>query len=530
MKFLSAKSVCLTLILSLSLFFGGCGGGGGGGASTPTTSVSGSVFAGPVQGSVVTIKTVTGDVVAGPVTTASDGSYTIAIPTASLNSDLVFEATGGLFPDEATGTSSVTFGTLSAHIPSGTLAGAANVTIDPASTIIRKLVAAGMTRAAADAAFFTAFGYAPDVSVKPAFANVSCAATGTQRLCGLRAAAFSQLTKDLGLTPEKQFEVIQSLAEDLSDGILDGKKNGVAVTTTSGTALPGNVAGLYSKSFANFLTGTMNRSKLTSATYNTRYLTPSYQVEYLPGMMAATQGKASFKIRVTNRTDGSPATGKTLTLMPKMNMATMSHSSPTDPVVESSTPGTYDCTAYFLMASGAGMGFWELKVMIGMESAYFYPQVGMTMGPATWRATLKGVADSYPGMSGAAKRTYYLFPDGLSHVSGSYTFKLFIATLDDSMMMSYPALSVGTLLHDQNNAGWSVTTMTVEASTDNGANWVSATQGSGNGHWSFTGLTGLSAGSNATVLIRLSVNGEQKSTDGNAASGSNGYATFTLTP
>ena len=216
---------CLILAALSFMVFGCGGGGGGGGSSTPTTSVSGSVFAGPAAGTAVTVKTAAGAVVAGPVSTASDGSYTILIPTSALSGDLVFEATGGSFPDEATGTSGVAFGTLSARIDAGTLTGGANVTIDPAGTIIRKLIAGGMTRAAAEAAFATAFGYTPDVSVRPAFANVSSASSGTQRLCGLRAAAFSQLVMDLGLAPDKQFELLQALADDLSDGILDGKSN-----------------------------------------------------------------------------------------------------------------------------------------------------------------------------------------------------------------------------------------------------------------------------------------------------------------
>jgi hypothetical protein len=511
----------LCLLTALTLW--GCGGSS---STTPTTAVSGAVFAGPAAGASVTVKTGAGAIVSGPVTTGSDGSFTIAIPTSALSSDLVFETSGGSFPDEATGTSGVAMGALSAHIAGGSLSAGGHVTVDPSSTVIQKLVKGGMTRIAAEAAFGLAFGYTPDCSVKPAFAAMSSASTMTQRLAGLRAAAFSQLAKDLGLPADKQFELVHALADDLSDGVLDGAKSGVAVTTASGTAIPADVAGRFAKAFAAFLTGGLNKSKLTSTPFSTTFLTPSYKVEYVPGTMSATQGKTSFKIRLTNRSDGTPATGKAITLMPKMYMSTMSHAAPVDQVVESGTPGTYDCTVYYLMASGPGMGYWELKVMIGMESACFYPQVAMTMG-STARATLKGVSDTYPGMMGPAKRTYYLFNGGLSGMGDSKTFQLFIAAADDSMMMSYPPVSPGSTLHDATNAAWTVSAMAVEASSDGGSTWTAGLDGGG-GHWSVAGLAGL--GSGGTILTRITVNGEQKTTDGNAPAGANGYATFTIVP
>jgi hypothetical protein len=461
---------------------------------------------------------------------AADGSFTVTIPTSELPKDLVFETSGGTFPDEATSTSGVAMGTFTAYVSGGTLTAGSNVTIDPSSTIMQKLVAGGKTKTAAETVFATAFGYTPDCSVKPAFATISSASSTSQRLIGLRAAAFSQLTKDLGLTPAKQFELIQALADDLSDGVLDGlKTGGTAVTTASGTAIPVDITNCFAKALMTFLTSSLNKSKLTTdkidpPPFAKKSLTTSYIVEYVPGMAVATQGKTSFKIKLSNR-DGSAATGKTITLMPIMHMASMSHSAPVDTVVESATtPGTYDCSVYYLMASGPGMGIWELKVMIGMETATFYPPVAMSMG-TTNRATLKGVADVIGSMAGASKRTYYLFNDS-STFGMSSTFKLFIASLDDSMMMKYPAVSIGSTLHNEMNAAWAITAMTVEASKDNGATWSSLVD-YGGGHWSVSGLTGLATG--GTVKVRISINGEQKTTDGNAAvAGTNDFATFTV--
>ncbi|HEY5973163.1 MAG TPA: hypothetical protein VIU41_00335 [Geobacteraceae bacterium] len=522
------------LLFSLVLIIAGCGGGSGGGSggSSPaatTTTISGTVLAGPTAGSTVTVKTAGGLVVAtSTAPTDVNGAFTVAIPSSALTSDLVFEASGGTFPDEATASTGVTFGKLTAHVASNTLtAGSNNVTLDPSSTIVQKLVAGGMGKVSAESAFNTAFGFTPDCSVKPAFASISSAATTTQRLAGLRAAVFSQLTKDLGLAADKQFELLQALATDLADGVLDGRNGATAVTTASGAPIPADINNRFDQALMAFLASSSNKSKLTtdkvgSLPFAKTALTDSYKVEYLPGTLAASQGKSSFKIKLTNLSDGTPATGRIVKLMPKMHMASMSHGSPVDPVVVDNGDGTYTCTVYYLMASGAGMGIWELKVMIGTDSAVFYPPVAMAMGSTT-RATLKGLSDLIPGMMGGmgTNRTYYLFNEGLA---GS-TFKLFIAALDDAMMMNYPAVSVGTTLHDQSNAAWTASTMAVELSADNGTTWITATD-SGNGHWSATGLTGLASG--GTVLVRMTINGEQKSTNGLAVAGANGSASFTI--
>lgn len=532
MRSIVTSAFNLILVLCLSFLTFGCGGGSSSSAS-PTTSVSGSVLAGPASGTSVTVTTTAGTVVAGPVTTDANGAYTIAVPTSALASDLIFAAGGGVYPDEATGTAGVAFGALTAHVAAATLTAGATVSIDPSSTIVQKLVAGGMSRAAADSAFAAAFGYTPDCSVKPAFAAMSSASTDTQRLAGLRAAAFSQLTAELGLAAAKQFELVQALADDLADGTLDGRKaGGTAATTASGVAIPADIGNRYVRAFMNFQTGSRNKSRLTidkvgTLPFNKVALTAGYKVEYLPGATAAVQGKTSFTIRLTNLADGTPAAGRTISLTPLMYMATMTHSAPVD-VVTDNGDGTYSCTVYYQMASGPGMGIWELKVAIGGESAFFYPPVAMAMATAsTPRITLKGVADKVPAMTGgmAVSRTYNVFNDGLSGM-GPYTFKLFIAALDDAMMMSFPAVSIGSTLHDQNGAAWTVASMTVEVSTD-GTNWVSATD-NGNGHWSAAGLTGLASG--GTIRARVTVNGEQKTTDGAALSGSNGYGSFTIVP
>jgi hypothetical protein len=528
-----AAQIFLIAVMAMSLC--ACGGGDSG----STTTVTGSVFAAPTAGAEVSAKDSLGNVIAGPVASASNGSFSIDIPTVALSSAVIVESEGGTYTDEATG-ASITAGLLGAYLPSGSVASGASVNLDPSSTIIYHLVTQhGKTPEEAEAVFKTAFGYTPNTAVAPE--NVP--STGEDKSCslaGLRAVAFSQLTKDLGLAPDRQFDLLAAIAQDLSDGVLDGRSGAAQVAIVAGMDMAEDVQNKFENCLAGLLSNTaVNHTELTADQIGTlpfgkTALTSTYKVEYLPGMMAASEGKTTFKLRVTRLIDGSPATGLAVSLMPKMYMAAHSHSTPVDAVVEDGAdPGTYKCTVYYLMASkmasGMSMGYWELNVKIGGmmgETATFYPTVGMAMG-STARATLKGVADKIPGMGGgmASARTYYLFNDGISGgMGGSSTFKLFIAARDDSMMMSYPAVSVGTTLHDQDGEAWTVDSMTVQASTDENT-WLPATD-NGNGHWSVSGLSGLASG--GTLYVMVTVNGEQKTTDGNPASEANGYQAFTV--
>jgi len=507
---------------------------GSGITAASKTTITGSVFASSVSDSQVSVKNTGGHTIAGPVVTAADGTYSIDVPTLSLSSDLIFESQDGTFTDEATSTTT-TAGIMSTFIEGGSLAAGSSVNITPFSTIANDLISEyGLTLDDAQTAFNSAFGFSQDdVSVVPANTPLTDTDTDTKpRLAFIRAAAFSQLTKDLGLTPDKQFELLAALAQDLADGTPDGKDASGSVSIETGVNMPEDIQNMYEQSMVSVLGNTsinltgMTAGNMGDLSFAKVALTDTYLIEYLPGMMAAAQGKTSFKLKVTKLSDGSAATGLTISLMPKMHMATKSHSTPADTVIDNGD-GTYSCTVYYLMASGPGMGFWELIVTIGSgmsgESAIFYPQVAMAMGTTTVRATLKGQADTITGSMGASKRSYYLFNDGSTTTT---SFNLFIAA--NESMMSYPAVSEGTTLHDAASTAWTVSPITVSVSTDN-ITWVSATDNTG-GHWTVSGLTGLSSGQTGTIYVKLTVNGEQKTTDGNALSDTNGYASFTVTP
>lgn len=490
-------------------------------ATTTTTTVatkpvSGSVTAGPVDGGTLTVLDASGSTVAGPVS-VTGGHFTVNVPESRLSEDLTFQSSGGSFTDEATSQSTAA-GELAAVAAGGSMA-SADVNLTPATTVIKHLVKKGKTLAAAKTAFANAFGYTPDSAVKPEFAS-GTGVTDAQMMEGMSATAFSKLTKDMGLAPGKQFELLAKLADDLDDstGELDGTGSSGAVMV-DGTAMPEDIAGRMEDAMIAAKDGMgMTVDKIGKLPFAKVRFTSKYRIKYMPGMgmmSSPTNGKATFKLQVKSRTSNLPVSGLTLGLTPIMHMATKNHGTPVDSIVDNSD-GTYTCTLYYLMASmgsgGAMQGFWELTVTADSESVKFHPVVGMAMGTDTVRATLKDANDKIAGGMGGSVRSYYLFKNSLSGMTNSHAFKLFIATTND-MMTDYPAVSVGTTLKDQNSANWTVTTMTVDASTDGGTTWLPMTD-KGGGHWEISGMTGLTSGVAGTITVRMSINGTAKTSDG----------------
>ena len=528
----SVRNLLIATLFASLVFLQGCGGSSDSNDnSVATTTISGSVVAAPVSGASILVKDSAGNTVAGPVTSTASGEYSIDVPTSALAGDLRFEASGGTFTDEATATPGVTAGKLAAYIAGGTLAANPAVHLDPASTIVHGMVVNGTMLPAAMADFQNAFGFTPDPAIAPK--NEAPTATPAdnmaQRLAALRAAAFSQMTSDLALSPDKQFLLLEALGKDLADGVLDGKNAAGIVTIDGITALPEDTQCCFSQALLTMQQNTsQNRTGLTvdqigSIPDSRTALTPTYKVEllYPAGVTNAKMGKTSFTIKLTNRSNNSPASGQTLKLIPYMHMATKDHSSPVDVVVDNGD-GTYSCTVYYLMTtmmSGIPQGLWELQVKINAaETAIFYPNVTMAMGTTLTR--LYGSANDMVASMGTlppANRTYLLFKDG---VNGS-TFDLFLATRDDAQMMNFPAVSGGSILTPATGTIWTVDPLTssVQVSTDN-AIFVDAID-NGNGHWSATGLT---LGTGATVYVKVTINGEVK-TD---IAGTTLYATFTL--
>jgi hypothetical protein len=531
-----ARTLALACLCSI---LAACGGGGSDTPAAPTTTVTGSAFAAPVGGARVTARNAAGSAIAGPVTTAADGSFSIAVPTSGLAGPLRFDCAGGAFTDEATG-GAANGGRMAAYVEAGTLAAGSAVHLTPISTIAHDLRVAGKSRAEATALCTAAFGFADNTAIAPVNDN---AVTGSdnvaRRLAALRAAAFSQLARDLGLPADNQFLLLSAIASDLSDNVLDGR-SGADNVLLSGVPLPEDLQNRFSLAMTRMFANTgANRTGLTadqigSPAFAKVALTANYRIEYIPGTTPM-QGRTDFRIRITSRSDNSAVAGLVgsgaFRLVPWMYMSTKSHSSPIDNAVVDNGDGTYACTVYYLMSSAMDatpMDFWELKVYVApAEYATFHPTVAMSMGD-TSRVVLKGTNDN-AASTPVAPRSYFLFKDGaMGGSTNNHTFNVYLAAYDNQS--TYPQLQVGTLLRDPSGTAWPVEIVTAEASTDN--TFVSGVVGgvnTGGAHWSFPGLSGLTSGVPGNIYVRLFVNAEQKTTNGFANDGTNGFGTFAVT-
>lgn len=565
MKLAEPKGLKLRWLgLPLAGILTACGGGSGG--SIPQAdgdaTMTGSVFASSVYGATCEVKDLSGNVVAGPFVTSVDGGYSITIPSANNSEDLVVTCNGGTFTDEATGAIGQKAGAMSAYIKSGSAGSSVHVT--PASTIIQQLIAEhDKTLDEALDAFEDAFGFKPDLSVKPLDATI---ANGNGKadslLSGLRAAVFSQLAKDLQLTAEEQFELFKALAKDLSDGKLDGADalGDINVGDTV-VKLPADIRNGYGRAMARFRESGRDKSGLANdkigvLPFAKIALTDSYKVEYVPGDHGAVNGKTEFKLKITDNSDTPVSTN--VGIKPNMYMPSMTHSTPSEGCSESETTvGEYNCTVYYLMPSvmmgGAAMGYWELNVMIDGhmgEKAYFYPTVTMAMGD-TAQVRLKGQNDkiSVGMMSGHGgdmkaesdmemtmeQRTYFLFKRKLSGMGDMRNFEFYIAAKES--MMSFPAVHTSGTLSADTMQALNLAGTSVEVST-NGTEWQVASEVVGfPGRWSASNLSGLVDEEEGNLFVRLTIDGEQKTTDGKAPNAldatddnNNNYARFYITP
>ncbi|MDD2367608.1 MAG: hypothetical protein PHN84_15775 [Desulfuromonadaceae bacterium] len=253
-------------------------------------------------------------------------------------------------------------------------------------------------------------------------------------------------------------------------------------------------------------------------TYDT-VSTATYKVVYIP-VSDSVEGKTTYKLKLTNKTTGLPVAGKVITLNPMMDMiASMDHSTPFEALIDNGD-GSYSGTIYYVMASvaadGSPMGTWNLAFTVDGETATFHPAVAMGMGRV---AKLKGITDKITSMTlnVPQARTYQIFNDGIAGSSA----KLYITASDEKMMMTFPAVYVGATLHDETSANVFVATMLVEVSADKTV-WTPLTDG-GNGHWSGALPSAIATGSH--LYVRLTVNGEQKTTNSFAVGTSDALGT-----
>ncbi|WP_290493548.1 hypothetical protein [Alcanivorax sp.] len=244
--------------LAVAVAIAGCGGGGGssgGGGSAPAapkSTVAGAVTKGPVGGATLYLYAMdaagnkTGDAVAGPIVTEADGSWSVQVPD-SVPRPLLIESSGGTYTDEATGTD-VTAGNLNSFLPEG----AQTAAVTPLSEL---LVRSAREHLAANAGASLEDGVNAGRDVLDDVLGVSFdplttvpATSGDDAAAKQYAAVLGGLStqaNNLSGTTDP-FETVIALIDDASDGVVDGKKNGGAITIgdNAGTLPPTSSADL----------------------------------------------------------------------------------------------------------------------------------------------------------------------------------------------------------------------------------------------------------------------------------------------
>ncbi len=474
----------LALPIALSAILAGCGGSN----DDSTTTISGMAVAGAVNGTVTVRDGAGATLASGSVT---NGAFAVALPDAALSGELDFEVTG-TYTDEVSGGSV----TLDASHPlalrtavnqfQAGQAGKAPVT--PDSTLLRALVADhGMTLADAKTAFENAFGYQPDTSAvpfDPATTDSTAASARDQKDkdAAFRAGMFSQLASELGVSGNDIAVLPRALAEDLSDGDLDGT-NGAGNPVTIGTlnletlhhdsAFPfrllkahaafvgnatANQAGLSAPSMLPPVSYDAAGAAKTITTPQGRRITVALDtVADAPFQAGFWTARVRHRLTLTDADTQQPIDITTdpdivgLSNHPMMSMLNgHDHTTPHghDPDMSAKAAGQYVLDNYYVMASamanGMPMGVWDYVAYVKEDAdgdratttdvtrvpVIFHPQVKMTMGSDVLSASGSHTDDQWTTMMGMSQaRPYRLWLHAVEpNNTGGHDLTVFVST------------------------------------------------------------------------------------------------------
>ncbi len=246
------KPLAIAVVISSSFFLTSCFHSSDSGTDEPT-AILGSLFKGPIDNAQISITDESGNVIG--TGTTSKGVFSITFKSAALPNGAIFmESTAGTYVDEATGetvapsTGLMTVFTrdeLAVMIDSGEFAA-----MTPETTVLSKLVkkkiAAGDDAATAITAAIKVIEDNIIADTNPTGGMVSgdtvlrkgnlvtpLAASPQIALAKNRAISMSYQAENLGIAPDKVFDLIDNDAKDLEDGVFDGLDvNGAALTIT----------------------------------------------------------------------------------------------------------------------------------------------------------------------------------------------------------------------------------------------------------------------------------------------------------
>ncbi|HEY5604830.1 MAG TPA: hypothetical protein VIM41_17135 [Gammaproteobacteria bacterium] len=217
-----------------------CGGGGGGSASgSSTETVTGSVVKSYVSGATITFYSLNSNGTRGnslgSSTTGADGSFSVSLSSIP-STPFLAESSGGTYVDEVTAATEVLSNDdhLCAVLPGGTASAAITSLTHMACVRALVIAANGINLEAAvnsvNSGIAQQFNLTNIISVLPVDASNSgdnTTAALDARLYGIVLAGIAQEASTLGVSA---LDLTTALAEDASDGILDGLNNGAGIT------------------------------------------------------------------------------------------------------------------------------------------------------------------------------------------------------------------------------------------------------------------------------------------------------------
>ena len=294
-----------------ALNFTACGGGGGGGGgSTPTTqtSISGSAMKGSFSSGTVTIYNVTSTGAQGAVLgmgpLAADGSFSVEIGNHS--GPVFVEVSGGSYRNEADGMATTQLQELNGLISVVPANTDSTIVVTPLTTMAASFAAGNVitgnipgtidAACARIAAYFTL----PDLeSVTPVDLGTTTATAGSDvATYSLILAGLSQYASSLGV---ETTELVEALALDVRDGVLDGMAGSTQITINSQN-LAGDAAqdGLAA-AIAVFVNSANNNSGLSAmdASNLTNTLANRSQNTLFPVSLAITPNPGSVAFNAT---------------------------------------------------------------------------------------------------------------------------------------------------------------------------------------------------------------------------------------
>jgi hypothetical protein len=217
-----------------------------------------------------------------------------------------------------------------------------------------------------------------------------------------------------------------------------------------------------------------------------------------------------------------------------------------DPDLAGVTSGQYVLDNYYVMAStmgnGTPMGVWDYVFFINEDSdgvrttaehtteVIFHPRVNMTMGGKVLAAAASHANDQWTNMEGVTQtRPYRVWLHAVdANAGGGHDLALFVSTQNianpapgsdpHAHTLSFPSVYAGRALQGPVDAVSGVrpdvalTSVTVEVSTDGGTSWQALAADGTSGRYAGVQIPGLSAGSAASVQVRLTVNGNVMAT------------------